>query len=41
MPQIPQRDIAMKRLRRLLDINRHIDSMFVPGLLSLGLPDGL
>jgi hypothetical protein len=39
--RIPQRDIAMKRLRRLLDINGHIDSMFVPGLLSLGMPDGL
>ncbi len=31
----------MKRLRKFLDINSHIDSMFVPGLLTLGLPDGL
>jgi hypothetical protein len=30
----------MKRLRKLLDINGHIDSMF-SGLLTLGLPEGL
>lgn len=31
----------MKRLRKLLDINGHIDAMFARGLLTLNLPDGL
>lgn len=31
----------MKRLRKFLDIDGHIDALFGPGLLTLGLPDGL